>query len=300
MLYNNNLSTGSEVGMHLAVVDVARLDQALNDFERNLEAKLRLRPWDSTAEITVEPDAVFEKLSVIMRLRYLHARLLLHRTVLRALTDKCEEHQIDSGVRLGRFAGGLAQQSLSLCMSTAAEIVEIVYEMSALPLKLGSWWFSTYYTFHASLVLVICLLLHYGHFSIPQAIPHPIWNNDEISETAKTLIQGKQAIAQVGRGTRSSQRICRTLSKMIQACTSIAFASSVDASPLQALLARVEDMSHNPTAGAANMADFDVPRIGDIYQAIDIDFPDIGTQSELDIFANFGGFDVGLTGLMAP
>lgn len=213
-----------------------RFEHRLDVWEQHLEPPLRSRPWIEPSRLDPQLNATMERLGVILRLRYLHTCLLLHRTTLRALTAGYGQDRPCNNVQLSALSGSLAQQSLSSGLLNAVEIVQIVHEMSKVPSNLGSAWFSIYYSklyrlsiseanvlaaFHAMLMLVKCLIFHFGHHPKIPGLPVLIWNNEEISGTAKALIHGREAIIRIGQGNGSSKRISKSLSRMFQACVSI-------------------------------------------------------------------------------
>lgn len=127
------------------------LEQKLAEWKINLPSQLRRRPWD-----TLDPDAVsvsswdpvFDRLSVIVTLRYLNIRILLHRPVLsafllrrarlRSATSVCEDED--------HFFQDLGERSVKACEQCAMDIVDIVHRTSRPPALLGAWWFSAYYS----------------------------------------------------------------------------------------------------------------------------------------------------------
>lgn len=335
-MYKGNLSTDISIDLDFLTVEISRIEHDLGEWQHSLVPALKLTPWVMAAPVAESTsDLVFEKLSVIIRLRFLHAKLLLHRATIRTLGQRLATSQASQNDYSKSYFGCLAQQSLVLCMRSAVEIVDIVCTMSKIPSKLGSWWFSTYYSkyhitcvsqalnirtaFHAVLVLVKCLIYHFGFFSCDMALPCPIWSNDEVAKAAESLIKGKEAIERVGQGTRSSKRICRTLLKMIKICASIGkyelltfsgktapndakayYSSSVDVSPVQSLFHYLESTGHGQDSRAVELSNMD-SRILNFEQSerLETEFSDFWMQSDLDIFADFGGVEVGLSGLIA-
>lgn len=127
------------------------LEQRLTAWKRNLYPQLRRRPWDALDSDSLSPiawDPVFDRLSVIITLRYLNARILLHRPVLSAFLRKRVRQRV-GGAELDEedaFFQDLGERSVKICEQSAMEIVQIVYRTSAPPALLGAWWFSAYYS----------------------------------------------------------------------------------------------------------------------------------------------------------
>lgn len=136
--------------MDIRVIDtlpeLLGFEHRLDAWERHLEASLRSRPWTESSRPDPQFNTTVERLGVILRLRYLHTRLLLHRTTLRALTAGYGRDRPDDHSQLSAFSGRLVQQSLGSGLLAAVEIAQIVYEMSKVPSNLGSAWFSIYYS----------------------------------------------------------------------------------------------------------------------------------------------------------
>lgn len=127
------------------------LEQKLAEWKLNLPSQLRRRPWD-----TLDPDSVsisswdpvFDRLSVIIMLRYLNVRILLHRPVLsafllrrarlRSATSASEDED--------HFFHDLGERSIKACEQCAIDVVDIVHRTSRPPALLGAWWFSAYYS----------------------------------------------------------------------------------------------------------------------------------------------------------
>lgn len=127
------------------------LEQRLTAWKRNLYPQLRRRPWDTLDPDSLSPiawDPVFDRLSVIITLRYLNARILLHRPVLSAFLRKRVRQRVGGGEveEEDAFFQDLGERSIKICEQSAMEIVQIVYRTSAPPALLGAWWFSAYYS----------------------------------------------------------------------------------------------------------------------------------------------------------
>jgi hypothetical protein len=127
------------------------LEQRLSAWKRNLFPQLQRRPWDTLDPDSVSAstwDPVFDRLSVIITLRYLNTRILLHRPVLSAFLRKRACYR-SIGVESDEedpYFQDLAGKSLKICGQSAMEIVQIVHKTSKPPTMLGAWWFSTYYS----------------------------------------------------------------------------------------------------------------------------------------------------------
>lgn len=144
-LYRNNLYPDLETNLIDVLTNIVSIEEGLSRWESKLKPELQLRPWTAVSS-TASTDPVFERLSVIIRLRYLHARVLAHRVMLRLLSRRLEESGVDRSLEQNSFLEKSIQQSISSCATSAREIIEIVHNMSSMPKKLGSWWFTIYYS----------------------------------------------------------------------------------------------------------------------------------------------------------
>lgn len=127
------------------------LEQRLAAWKRNLYPQLQRRPWDTLDPETISMsawDPVFDRLSVIITLRYLNARILLHRPLLSAFLQQRARFRAAAEVTEDGdpFFQDLAARSVKICEQSAMEMVEIVHKTSNPPALLGAWWFSAYYS----------------------------------------------------------------------------------------------------------------------------------------------------------
>lgn len=88
------------------------------------------------------------KFSVILTLRYLHLRILLHRPVLVKFIDACGKGGIDAHEE--SLLRQIGSNSMQICMECAMSIIDIIHEVvhSSGWQKglLGAWWFSLHYS----------------------------------------------------------------------------------------------------------------------------------------------------------
>ena len=127
------------------------LEQKLAMWKHNLLTQLQRRPWDTLDPNGVSVstwDPVFDRLSVILMLRYLNTRIVLHRPILSAFLRQRGRSRLSSESipRDDPFFNDLGERSVRICQQAAVEIVEIVHKTSKPPALLGAWWFTTYYS----------------------------------------------------------------------------------------------------------------------------------------------------------
>jgi hypothetical protein len=149
-LYDNNLEDDPEIHADEHLRYVADLERKFIAWKRRLPPRLQRTPWVDGCP--PNPDNAhrtsnFDRLSVILALRYLNARLLLRRTLLvlclrggthlmpdRALTHE-ERPYFDRKVI----------NEITICESDAMEVIEIISSTNPYPFLRTSWWFSAYY-----------------------------------------------------------------------------------------------------------------------------------------------------------
>jgi hypothetical protein len=122
---------------------VLKLERLLMDWRRELPPMLRLRPWDASFSESAQ-NLIFDRLSIIIALRYLNARVLLHRQVLTRFLEQINNRNSD--LEEDVFLHQFGQSSLQVCIDSALEIISIIHKVGKRPYLLGAWWFSTYYS----------------------------------------------------------------------------------------------------------------------------------------------------------
>lgn len=128
------------------------MEQQLFSWERSLPQPLQLV---STASLDgmpqqhlSDPEYFSWKFRVILTLRYLNVRVLLHRPVLVKFISASQSPDRDSqDLKLLQQIG---INSMQICTNSAMEIIDIVNRVVSEPgwkqSLLGAWWFSLYYS----------------------------------------------------------------------------------------------------------------------------------------------------------
>lgn len=142
-LYRQNLGCNSHMSTGEMLEKVIKLERLLMEWRRDLPPMLRLRPWDASFSES-EQNLIFDRLSIIITLRYLNARVLLHRLVLGRFLEQINRPNADRGEDM--FLHQFGQSSLQVCVDSASEIISIIHKVGKRPYLLGAWWFSTYYS----------------------------------------------------------------------------------------------------------------------------------------------------------
>jgi len=146
-LYGENLQAEPVLTLSKMLEMTVTLEQKLMTWRQNLIPQLQRRPWEDVDPDNIG-DPIFNRLSVIMTLRYLNTRILLHRPILssflRRKTRSLSDQPAPENNEL--FFLNLGDRSIQVCESSAMEMVNIIHKMSKPPSLLGAWWFSAYYS----------------------------------------------------------------------------------------------------------------------------------------------------------
>ncbi|RHZ43500.1 putative C6 transcription factor [Aspergillus thermomutatus] len=159
LLYGQNLGCDSSLSVSQTIAHTFSIEQSVFSWERSLPDTLRLTSCESLrndrSESATNLQSVTWKLRVILTLRYLNLRVLLHRPVLVKFLDSCSGLQTDAQEL--KLLQQMGLNSLQICADSAIEIIDLVHHVvSSTGWKqelLGAWWFSLYYTFNAALVI---------------------------------------------------------------------------------------------------------------------------------------------------
>jgi len=158
-LYGGNLGgTDPSEPTFTDVARIAEIEEKLANWRQSLPTVLQTV---SAADIPEGggPPSQFWRQRIILSLRYHNTRALLHRQfAVKGLSEIW-----GAGPSTNRFEGdffwnfGLA--SIKACGDSAIQTVEIIHKVKHRSDLLGFWWFTLYYTFNASLVLVSRVLI---------------------------------------------------------------------------------------------------------------------------------------------
>ena len=198
VLYGQNLACGIDLSINDIVGHLYPLEQRLLNWRRSLPASLRIvakpaSPSDVDWPFDLTEFGPEQKLSTILTLRYLNLRLLLHRPVLVRLLDYLYDSKSreDEAILLQQ----IGTSSVYQCHQTATEIIYVVSSATKMAKPrdlLGAWFFTTYYTFNAALILFGCYFV-----SIPRpGLLTPALNisNNEIAESLRKAISALELL----------------------------------------------------------------------------------------------------------
>lgn len=153
LLYGQNIGCDGPLPISETVSHIFSLEQHLFSWERLLPQPLQLISSASIEsmphnQISSNPQYLSSKFRVILTLRYLNLRVLLHRPILvKFITASRSPDRDPQEMKLLQQIG---MSSLQLCADSAMEIIDIVYRVVSEPgwkrSLLGAWWFSLYYS----------------------------------------------------------------------------------------------------------------------------------------------------------
>ncbi|KAF5024463.1 hypothetical protein F66182_3403 [Fusarium sp. NRRL 66182] len=132
---------------------VVQLDRCISRWEAKLPDHLR---WDL---LEANTDEIARRQAVILRMRFLHARILLLRPVLSRFClaqSPVQKRPVDDNLQ-----ARVVQQGAMLCVTTAQNIIATLVKHEALDGTVGllpAWWYRVYYIFSAATVLIAAKL----------------------------------------------------------------------------------------------------------------------------------------------
>ncbi|KAF3008669.1 hypothetical protein E8E13_009010 [Curvularia kusanoi] len=129
---------------------VIGFDEDLTRFEADLPKGLY---WKSSDLQSRETTGILARQSHVLHVRFLHARILLHRP---GFLQFCRVHK-ESGDANRLVDGGLAHTALDsslTCARTAVELITSVSQYSATEAT-GAWWYNVFYTRTAAMVVLL-------------------------------------------------------------------------------------------------------------------------------------------------
>ncbi|KAK5117687.1 hypothetical protein LTR62_005110 [Meristemomyces frigidus] len=141
------------------MVDVLQADQELSAFAAALPPALRIISSTELSNIsspTTDPQA--HRFRLILTVRLLNVRLLLHR---RVLSYVLSQSRTDTNSRDSFYPLSVAGGSLDLCVDAALETIAIISQTTQPNRLLPIWWWSAYFSFTAALTAYGVLVATY-------------------------------------------------------------------------------------------------------------------------------------------
>jgi hypothetical protein len=163
--YDGNLGYSNNSTVFNTVFRPLQLEQKLVGWERQLPENVSLirSPEELLSLVPESSPLSTVRFRVILTLRYLNVRVLLHRPV---LIKFLEQIGVGADNTEAQESGVLQQIGVSSLQSCVKSARDIIFHVSAITSTddqrkkwLGAWWFSLYYTFNAALVMYATLLI---------------------------------------------------------------------------------------------------------------------------------------------
>ncbi|KIW35828.1 uncharacterized protein PV06_11769 [Exophiala oligosperma] len=156
-LYYDNVGSPPPLSCAETLTETFNLSYKLSEWHGNVPRALR--PGEGLEkQYTRHQPLETRRLQVALSFRYSGACILLHRPILQKLWD----FNSDSTSLELTLLKGTGFLSLRSCMDTCRDAIQvgtsIVKEINRQTNLLGAWWFTTYYTFNASLMILGVLL----------------------------------------------------------------------------------------------------------------------------------------------
>lgn len=149
-LYGNNLEDDPVVSAIEILNLMVDFEQRFLAWKRNLPSRLRKKPWldkDLYDPGNVHKTLNFDRLSVILALRYRNARLLLRRPLL-MLCLRGGQHLTPDGAFSNEeepYFTRILMYEILVCEQDATDVIEIISSTNPHPSLRTTWWFSSYY-----------------------------------------------------------------------------------------------------------------------------------------------------------
>lgn len=147
ILYGDNLGCEYPPGVYDVVSQALQLEHKLLAWQSGLPPILKPVTQDDILRHRSE-EAVISKFQVVLTLRYLNIRILVHRPVLEEFLSEIERADLD-GRRQDSVLRAIGFNSLSACMQSAIDVINVIAAIVCVDngprYLLGAWWFSSFY-----------------------------------------------------------------------------------------------------------------------------------------------------------
>lgn len=160
VLYGANLGCDSRTTMYDTASHVHQLEHKLLEWQSQLPPALALVQYQDLSQLRNDGTTV-TRFQVILTMRYLNLRILVHRPLLQEYLSTLEgidqDHQ-----RRNAILCQIGSSSLATCVQSAISIIEIVSIIVSSDGEyrylLGAWWFCLFYSMQTPLPMVITTL----------------------------------------------------------------------------------------------------------------------------------------------
>lgn len=144
-VYQNNIEYNSALPTSELFGRILVIEQKLTTWKSELPLNLQVRSRDEILRDT-EQAPLFSRLCGVITLRYLNARMLLHRRLISYFLlahDATKSDDVEDSRLLHNFCRG----SLEVALSAAVDTIDLVFALSEGQHRmLTTWWFTIYYS----------------------------------------------------------------------------------------------------------------------------------------------------------
>jgi hypothetical protein len=153
--------------------------------------KARLHKWLDFGELSFRGEEWATKQKLVLHIRYLNAKILIHRPFLAAPMTRAQP-QLSTHVEL--------------CLDAARETIQILYEAYAHRHYFRTWWYNSTYTLYAGMIVLYVIML--GHTAV--------CSNDLLTDVikARDILQSMEEATVA----RRSADLIREVLEVAQAC----------------------------------------------------------------------------------
>jgi hypothetical protein len=290
-IYNQNVSSRRQLKPDQLFSKVLKLEQDLARWKQELPAELRLIKRENLQDKQVQ-SLTFSRLPVVLTLRYLNVRVLLHRAVLAKILDDIEA--LTSTSDESSFLNVMGHVYLRVCVDSAMEIIELTHAFSRRPDILPAWWFAAYFgksivtatprSFLTSLVFNAALII-FGAVVVQSKGSREVCLTSNL-QLVQCLQKALEALENIGKETRLVRRCSKYLVKLIQ------ISSSIGESHDSAIYAESKNLNLTRIGGGCGLSD--VPKVAQsngqygLSSELRLSSTDESTVSPLDM--DFGQF----------
>lgn len=214
-LYGNN--SGARMAFNVEnIAKVYTLEGELLQWSKNLPSQLAVMQCHQVAQEQLPPTDSLEILArrqrTVLTLRYLNARILVHRPVLEGLLEAIHSEGLDMEYfQMMRQAGS---NSVSFGVTCATKLIYITHRLIAGSEQgsqaLGAWWFSLYYTFNASLAILGGLVVSRERWDCPS-----ILSKSQRESAIEALYQTLDVLDGLDKGHSTVTRVRSYLQELI-------------------------------------------------------------------------------------
>ena len=239
-VYQKNIESDYQISTSHLFQQIVSIEPKLASWKAELPPLLRVRTRAEILQHLQDP-SVFSSLSTVLTLRYLNVRTLLHRAILTRFLD--HGGQKNGGGDEWSFLHEFGRTSLEVSVSSAAEMIEILYTMSEGRHRMfTTWWFSIYYgqllrlllalfstnqsvAFSSALIVFAAMIIKHKH-----QLQIPGFKDNDFAHIIQRALQ---ALDNLGNEARIAVRCRKYLKKFVHIASTIGKCHHVGSNKLQ-------------------------------------------------------------------